>query len=487
MRSELTVAAALVAGCLAQPAAAAVLTYCAAGPVEGFDPARYVTAATFDGSAQTIYDRLVTFTPGGGIEPALAESWDISDSGRTYTFHLRDGVKFQTTPYFTPKRDFNAYDVVFSLDRQGNRKNAYFGYGGGVWPYYDGLGLGDLIKSVTRVNNSTVKIVLTRADAGFLADLAMDFASILSNEYADQLQKAGTPELLDTEPVGTGPFMFTQSYPAAITYDANPDYWGGKPKLTRLAFLTVPDPAERLAKLKAGTCQVAAEFDATSLKTAEADADIVIAKTERLDLAYLAFNTTQKPFDDKRVRWALDAAIDKDALVKGLYGDTATVANTIMPHSMWTYDGHVPGDFHDVDYAKQLLAEAGVTNLKLNLMATRAPRPYSPDLATMGALISRDFAAVGVTATLSVPARLSDYFRMSSAKDRDGAVLIGWTSDNGDPDNFLSLLLSCDAVGASNRAQWCDEDFSKLLDKARSTTDPAERATLYAEAQADPA
>jgi dipeptide transport system substrate-binding protein len=313
----------------------------------------------------------------------------------------------------------------------------------------------------------------------------MDFASILSKEYADALLKAKTRELLDEKPIGTGPFQFIAYAPdVRVGYKANPDYWRGAPKVDLLVFSITPDSAERLKKLEAGECQVMADPDSATLKAAAGDDKLEIAEADRLDLAYLAFNTTRPPFGDVRVRTALGMAIDKQAIVDAVYGGAASAATSIMPPSMSAYDGSVSDAPHDVEAAKKLLADAGVSGLKIKLLTTSVGRPYNPDPARVAAMIAADLAKVGAEATVVAPDQLGEFLRQSSDKDRDGAVLLGWTSDNGDPDNFLSLLLSCDAVGASNRAQWCFAPFDDLLAKARAIADVAERAKIYAEAQA---
>ncbi len=478
--------AAVFAVGLGSAAQAKILTYCSEAAPEGFDPAPHLTGATFDASAQVFYDRLVAFVPGStAVQPGLAESWDISADGKVYTFHLRAGVKFHSTSYFTPTRTLNADDVVFSINRQRDRKNAWFNYAGGSWPYFSAVGLDTLIKAVEKVNPTTVKVTLARADAGVLADFAMDFASILSKEYADSLFKAKTPEKLDQLPVGTGPFVFI-SYTAGqgLYMVANRDYWAGIPPVSNLNFAIVPKPADRLAKLQSGACQVMAAPDAAALAAAKTDANLKLVSGERTDVAFLAYNTTNPAFADARVRKALGMAIDRQAIVDQVYGaGAASPANSVIPNTMFGYDGKLLGDTYNVDRAKALLAEAGVTSLNVKLLATKTPRPYSPDLAKTATMIAADLAKVGVTATVDTPELLGDYLRLSTDKNRDSAVLIGWTSDNGDPDDFLSLLLSCDAVGQSNRTGWCDPNFTKVLLEARLATDPATRAGLYSAAQ----
>src|SRR5690606_4625417 len=138
-------------------------------------------------------------------QPGLAESWETSDDGMEITFHLRQGVKFHTTPWFTPTREFNADDVIFSFQRQQDKSSPWYEYTAGIaWEYFDSTGMASAIKEIVRVDDHTVRFVLTRADATILATFPMDFASIMSKEYADQLDAAGTRERLNTQPVGTG-------------------------------------------------------------------------------------------------------------------------------------------------------------------------------------------------------------------------------------------------------------------------------------------
>lgn len=481
------IAAAVMAGILGfgATAQAKTLTFCTDAAPEGYDPALYVTTPTMDGSARTLYDRLVAHLPGSdALVPGLAQSWEVGKDGLEYIFHLRPDVAFHTTFYFTPSRPLNADDVVFSLDRQLDPKDPYHDYAGANWPYFNALGLDRLIKSVDKIDSQTVRIRLTRPDAGFLADMAMDFASILSDEYADQLRKAKTPGDLNTRPIGTGPFRFgSDAYPDRVLYWANDAYWGGRPKIDGLTFKVVPRAADRLSYLQVGDCDVMGAPDVASVKAASSDPKLKVATAERLDVSYLAFNTTKPPFNDARVRLALSHAVDRKAIVAKVYQGLAEPGTTIMPKGMWSFDPGVFGGFHSVDRAKQLLADAGVSNLKLDIIAMNTPRPYDPDPAETARMIAADFAKVGVEATVSTPEPLGSFLRQSIAKDRDAAVLFGWDGGNGDPDDFLTMLLSCKAVGASNRAEWCDKGFTELLDKARAESDPIARAALYGEAQ----
>jgi dipeptide transport system substrate-binding protein len=461
------------------------LAYCAEGSPEGWDPAPYTAGTTFDFSSQPLFNRLVEFTPGTTkTQPGLAESWDISPDGLEYTFHLRKGVKFHTTDFFTPTRDFNADDVIFTFDRQGNKDNPWYNYAGGNWEYYNGMSMPDLVKSWTKVDDYTVKLTLKTPNAPMLANLAMDFASVVSKEYADKLMKDGHPEDFNQKPVGTGPFVFVDYQKDAVArYKANPDYWGDKAKIDNLAIAIVPDAAVRVQKLKAGECDVIPYPNPADIASLKSDSSLTVMQQEGLNVGYLAYNTLQKPFDDVRVRKALNMAINKKAIIDAVFEGTGVVAKNPIPPTMWSYKQDTVDDPYDPDGAKKLLDEAGVKDLKMKIWAMPVQRPYNPNARRMAELIQADFAKVGVTAEI-VSYEWGEYLKRSAAKDRDGALLMGWTGDNGDPDNFLNVLLGCDGLGGTNRAQWCNKEFDDLVKKAATISDQAERTKLYEQAQA---
>lgn len=478
-------AATAVLALAAGAAQAKTLVYCSEGSPEGFDPAPYTAGTTFDASSRPIYNRLVQFTKGSSdTEPGLAESYDVSEDGLEYTFHLRQGVKFHSSDTFTPTRDFNADDVLFSFERQWKSDHPWNAYTAGIsWEYFNSMSMGELLSSIEKVDDYTVKFTLTRPEAPFIANMAMDFASIMSAEYAAQLEAAGTMDLLNQAPIGTGPFEFVNyQQDAAIRYSSFDDYWGGVQPLDDLVFAITTDPAVRMQKLQAGECHVMPYPNPADLDSIRADSSLQLMEQEGLNVGYLAYNTTVAPFDNVNVRKALNMAVDKQAIVDAVFEGNATAAINPIPPTIWSYNTSIVDDEYNPEAAKAMLAEAGVENLSMKVWAMPVSRPYNPDARRMAELIQADYAAIGVTAEI-VSMEWGEYLSQSSLLDRDGAVLLGWTGDNGDPDNFLAVLLGCDAVGSANRAQWCNEEFDALIQKAKITSDKAERTALYEEAQ----
>ncbi len=464
--------------------AAKTLVFCSEGSPEGFNPSLYTAGTTFDASSRQVYNRLVEFERGTTvIGPALAESWDVSEDGLEYTFHLRKGVKFHTTDNFTPTRDMNADDVVWSFMRQFDENHPYHKVSGGSYEYFNGMSMPDLLKDVEKVDDYTVKFLLNRPEAPMIANLGMDFASIMSAEYAAKMQEAGTPEKVDLEPVGTGPFqVVAYQKDAVIRFKAHPDYWGGKAPLDNLVFAITPDPSVRYQKLKAGECHVMPYPNPADIEAMRSDPDVNLLEQEGLNVGYLAYNSQMAPFDNAKVRKALNMAINKDAIIEAVFQGAGKVAKNPIPPTIWSYNDATQDDPYDPEAAKAMLAEAGVSDLKTNIWAMPVQRPYNPNARRMAELIQADWAAVGVTADI-VSYEWGEYLERSKATDRDGAVLLGWTGDNGDPDNFLAVLLGCDGVGGSNRAQWCHQPFEDLIQKAKVVSDRDERTKLYQEAQ----
>ena len=487
MKKKTSFAAALLAATLLSGAASAkTLVYCSEGSPEGFDPGPYTAGTTFDASSRTVYNRLVEFKHGSTeLEPGLAESWNISDDGLEYTFKLRPGVKFQTTEFFTPTRELIADDVIFSFERQLKADNPWNKYIAGIsWEYSSGMGFPDLIKSIDKVDDLTVKFVLNHPEAPFLADLGMDFASILSKEYADKLAADGKMEQMNQMPLGTGPFTFVAyQQDAVIRYKANPDYWNGKTKIDDLVFAITTDASVRRQKLEAGECHIYPYPNAADIEALKGNSNLAVQEQAGLNVAYLAYNTLIAPFDKTEVRQALNMAINKQAIVDAVFQGQAQVAKNPIPPTMWSYDDATKDDAYDPDAAKAALEKAGVKDLSMKVWAMPVSRPYMLNARRAAELIQADLAKVGVNAEI-VTYEWAEYLKRSKEKDRDGAVILGWTGDNGDPDNFLDTLLGCEAVGGNNRAQWCNKEFNDLVKKAKQTADQGERTKLYQQAQA---
>uniref|UniRef100_UPI0031DA94E3 ABC transporter substrate-binding protein n=1 Tax=Inquilinus sp. TaxID=1932117 RepID=UPI0031DA94E3 len=339
--SATAMALVLVAGA-AVSAEAKTLVYCSEGSPENFNPQINTTGTSFDASGP-IYDHLIEFVKGSTkTEPGLAESWDISDDGTVYTFHLRKGVKWHSNDKFTPTRDFNADDVLFTFNRMWKEDSPYHKVSGGSYDYFNDMGFPDLLKSIDKVDDHTVKFTLTKPEAPFLADLAMEFSSILSAEYADAMMKAGTPEQVDQVPIGTGSFQFVQYQPdALIRYKAFDQAWSGKEKIDNLVFAITPDAAVRYAKLKAGECHVMPYPNPADVPAMQKDPALNVLTQPGLNTGYLAFNVQKKPFDDVRVRRAVNMAINKQAILDAVYQGAGQAAKNPIPPTIWSYNDSI--------------------------------------------------------------------------------------------------------------------------------------------------
>jgi dipeptide transport system substrate-binding protein len=331
----------------------------------------------------------------------------------------------------------------------------------------------------------TVKITLNKPEAPFLSDLAMQYAGVQSKEYADVMLKAGTPEKIDQEPVGTGPFYLVQyQKDAIIRYKAFPEYWGGKAKIDDLIFAITPDASVRWAKLQKGECNVMPYPNPADVEAMRKDPKITVLEQPGLNVGYLAYNTTKKPFDDVRVRKAVNMAIDKKGIVDAVYLGSGIPATNPIPPSMWSYNKSVKDDAYNPEEAKKLLAAAGLAGgFSTDLWAMPVQRPYNPNAKRIAELMQADLAKVGIKAEIK-SFEWGEYRKRMQAGEHQMGML-GWTGDNGDPDNFLHTLLGCDAAnsGGSNVAKFCYKPFEDLVLKAKVTTDVKERTKLYEQAQ----
>ncbi len=467
------------------PVGAKTLVFCSEGSPENFAPSINTTGTSFDASEQ-IYDNLVDFERGGTkVVPGLARSWTVSKDGLEYVFNLRKGVKWQSNKNFKPSRDFNADDILFMFERQWKENDPYFKVTSSNHSYFGDMGLPKLLKSVDKVDEYTVKIVLNAPEAPFLSNLAMQFAGVQSKEYAIAMLKAGTPEKIDQEPVGTGPFTLVQyQKDAVIRYKAFPQYWAGKAKIDDLIFSITPDASVRWAKLQKGECHVMPYPNPADLPAIRKDPKVVVLEQPGLNVGYLAYNTTKKPFDDVRVRKAINMAINKKAIVDAVYLGTGVPATNPIPPTQWSYNKSIKDDPFDPVAAKKLLAAAGLADgFTTDLWAMPVQRPYNPNARRIAELMQADLAKIGVKAEIKSFEWGEYRKRMQNGEHQMG--MLGWTGDNGDPDNFLNTLLGCSAAknNGSNVAKFCYQPFEDLVQKAKVVSKPADRAKLYEQAQ----
>src|SRR4029079_7006563 len=424
--------AALIAGLVAAfPAAAAnkTLVYCSEGSPEGFQPQFFSTRTTFDAVSVPMFNRLVEFETGTtNIIPALAESWTVSPDGKVITFKLRKGVKFHSNANFKPTRDFNADDVIFSWNRMADDNHPFHKMTAGqTFAYFDDMGMKNIVDKVEAVDKYTVRFTLKRPEAPFLADMAMDFASILSAEYFDTMMKKGTPNAADVYPIGTGPFEFASYQKAAtLRYKALHGYWKGRPKIDNLVYSITKDATARFAKLKTGECHVMAFPKPADLEAMRKDPALTVLQKEGLNVGYIAFNTEKKPFDSKLVRQALNMATNKDEILKAFYQGNGQVAKNPIPPTLWSYNNNVKDYPYDVAKAQQLLAQAGYPNgFEVELWYLPVTRPYNPDGKRMAEMIQADWEKVGVKAKL-ITYEWAEY-RKRSKTGEQSVMMFGWS------------------------------------------------------------
>ena len=474
--------AALLMGSTA--ASAKTLVYCSEGSPENFTPALNTTGTSFD-AARPVYNQLVEFERGSTkVVPGLAESWTMSDDGMTITFKLRKGVKWHSAGTFKPTRDFNADDVLFSFNRQWKPDHPFHKVSGGKYDYFADMDMPKLLKSIEKKDDLTVVMTLNEPNAPIMANLAMDFASIHSAEYAETLQKAGKLEQFDQVPVGTGPFSFVAyQKDAVIRFKANKDYFGEKVLIDDLVYAITPDPTARYSKLKSGECHFVPYPRPADLAEMQKDPALQVISQSGLNIAYWAFNVQKKPFDDKRVRQAFNMAIDKPTIIRDVYLGAGQAAKNLIPPTLWSYNDAVKDYAYDPEKAKALLKEAGVTTpLEIDLWYMPVQRPYNPNAKRIAEMMQADLAKVGVTAKL-VTFEWGEYRKRAQQGEHTTAQL-GWTGDNGDPDNFF-FLRGCSAArpGGQNLTKWCNKEFDDRLKKAVTLADPAARTKLYEEMQ----
>ena len=458
-------------------------------PVE-LDPSVLVDTISSRVTTQ-IFEGLVKYK-GATTEviPALAEKWQVSPDGTVWTFTLRRNVKFHDG---TP---LDASAVVWNFDRwrlsthpqHENKIKA-----GKTFEHFESQfgGFDDkcVIAKVEAVNATTVRFTLRSPLGPFLANLAMYNMGIASPRAVEQ---AGIE--FGKHPVGTGPYKFVEwKVGQEVILEANPEYWdkAGRPKIPRLVIRNIKDNSQRLAALKAGEIQGFEGLNPDDVKVVRADPNLQVILRPTNTTGYVAFNYKVKEFQDKRVRLAIAHAINKKGLVDALYGGTGMVATQLQPPPLWGYNKAVKDYEYNPQRARDLLKEAGFgQGLKevtwedgrkepLQFWYMPVARPYFPNPKEIAEAIAADLAKVGITVQLQT----TDW-TVYLDKRKNGQMpfyMLGWTGDNGDPDNFVCYFFC--APGISREGFYANQALADLLLRAQVVTDHSKRAELYREAE----
>jgi peptide/nickel transport system substrate-binding protein len=450
-----------------------VFVFARGGDAVSLDPSE-VTDSESENVSQSILETLVAFTEGKTtVEPLLATEWNISDDGLTYTFTLREGVKFHDGT------DFNAEAVVYNFDRWMNAKDQerFYMYGS-VFGGFKG-DENHVLKSVEAVDEYMVQFTFTNPKPTFLKDLALTPFSISSPAA---IEKYG--EEYGDHPVGTGPFAFEEwRRNDRVTLSKNENYWlDGYPKVNQVIFRTIPENSARLNALLSGEVDMIDGLDPRNIPQIEESEDFKILSRPPLNIGYLGLNVTREPLNNKLVRQALNHAVDKEAMIEAFFAGQGTPAKNPIPPTVDGYNDEIEAYPYDPEKAKTLLAEAGFEDgFEMELWAMPVPRPYMPDGQKVAEFLQSSFAEIGVKAEI-VTYEWATYLEKTKKGEAD-SFLLGWTGTNGDADDFINTLWHGDNIGSMNSTYYSNEELNKILTEARTISDQEKRKELYKHAQ----
>ena len=480
------------------------LIYCTHASGFSFNPQTSDAGTSMNVVTEQIYNKLFEISNTAIPTPILAQSYSISPDGKIITIYLRKGIKFHHTDWFKPTRDFNADDVVFSLNRVLGYENylptleqSAVDYKNPQYrifheqakkvrfPYFESIKLNQKIESVKALNPHTVQITLFKPDASILSHLASQYAIIFSQEYAVQLNADDNLVQLDLLPVGTGPYKvknyFRNQY---VRLEKNEDYWKKDAKIKNIIIDLSTDRTGRLVKFFNGECQIASYPEVSQLGLLkENDKRYYVKSAEGMNLAYLAFNFQNAVIQDEQVRRAIAQAINRQRIIKTIYHNTATVANNIIPNISWASSVNTPDFAYDFNpsEAKKVLQDK---QLHLNMWVLNEEQVYNPAPLKTAELIKEDLNNVGVNVTIRSVTRTFLIDQLNKKSENYDMILTGWLAGNLDPDSFMRPILSCNAASEmTNLSNWCDEDFDQLMDKALDSPNLWERAHVYNQAQ----
>jgi peptide/nickel transport system substrate-binding protein len=512
MRSARRLSAALTAGVLAVTLAACAtserddgaaggaaegggtLVFGAPGAPDMFDPIFATDGETFR-PARQMYDTLITYAQGtSDLAPGLATEWTPNAEGTEWTFTLREGVTFHDgTPFDAAAVCFN-FDRWFNFDSAAAQSQAIY-YTDTFGGYANNLAEGGdpVYNSCAAPEPNTAVITLNRNKGAFpaafgLTSLSISSPTALQQYDADTIEQSGEAftysEYANEHPTGTGPFKFESFDRAAntITLVRNDEYWGEPAQLERLIFRVIPDENARRQELQAGTIDGYDLPSPADWEGLEADGNQVLVRPP-FNILYLGINQANNPaLQDVRVRQAIGFALDRESLVQNQLPEGASVATQFMPNTVAGYADDIQPIPYDPERARQLLAEAGQSNLTLNFYyPTEVTRPYMPNPTNIFTALSENLRQVGITVNPVAQPWAGGYLDSVNVNGVQDLHIIGWTGDYNDAGNFVGTFFGA----AKPEFGFTNDALFSAITAADATVDVAAKDAAYEQVNRD--
>lgn len=443
----------------------------------------------------TIYEPLVTQDENLEIVPVLAEEFEQVDE-TTWSFKLKEGVTFHDGS------EFNAEVVKANIERIKDVAKAS-----------PRSFLLDMVSEVNIIDDYNIELITEYPYAPLVNNLTHGAGKMISKDLIDadyqnaldeaesdltleeyyELRDTGGAEheavaneissfvgqLVETEPVGTNYFKFESRSPGEQTSVVrNEEYWGETSSLDGVDFKVVSEPGSRLAELESGTSDAILSTLSSNIDRVEANEDVTLLKQDSVSIDYIGFNTENEPFDDPRVRQAITHAFDSQAVLDGVYNGSGTPATGPLAPGVLGYTEDLEGLEYDMDRAQELLDEAGVEDLTINLMVN----DDNPERVDVALWLQESLGTLGITVNVE-QVEWGAYLDATGNGEHDMYIL-GWSNSTGDPDNGISPLFHSDNIGPDgNRSFYNNPELDGILNEARQSADEAEREELYQQAQ----
>lgn len=491
-----TVAATTTAGCTGfggDGGGGGQLVYSRGDHPSNYDP-QQTTSGEVAKVTNQIFDTTIDFVPGSGGEltDGLAKEWDLE--GTTATITLKEGIMFHNGEELTGEdvratvRRFidTGYDFFLGENRSG----------------YASVTFGNWIESIDVPSTYEVRFNLSQRYAPFVRNLAMFAAAVLSKAQIESLGTGAEAQAkLGTNPKGTGPFQLEDldNENERLLFSAYDDFWGDGPMVDELVIKTIKSNTSRAQDLINGDSHITDNLGGQEIQQVDGSDTASIVKKDGINVGYMAFNQSRKPaFRKPDVRRAISYAVDTKAIVNSIYEGFAVQADQPLPPDVLGHNDDLDPYPKDDEKAQALLESAGETDLSFELATFSNPRGYNPSPIQTAEQIKSDLGDIGVSVTINQFSSFGPYISYTYSGKHD-ACLLGWYTDNADPDNFAFVLLHPgvpreeipegqnyvnfgDRGNASNISAWAHPEYMDLVEQGQESYDTAERRDLYTQA-----